>query len=706
MTIKKEYKLVALGVIALIISILYIFPALGMPLLSVVGITTLSCDYANYETTDTHYIDGSLFCAMALTGSAKEASFSFDQTTLLSKFGIQTEKTGTLSATFDGSQCSYKFYNESYPVYSYTIIQDIRWSQSGTWYCSSPSSKTIAQHETYIGSTPISCSKSCKSLENHGTITGCEYVFRDTTGVFYYLDPSIFNDFSATLNMEINGQTESATLSQTSPTVRTDLFTAELLGGLSGQQSCPSQPSVSAYIENVATTQPLSYKSKYYAEALYTKELQMVDAQSIVSGLSSFESIKNAYLNSVASTGQYCAISTTAASSLQDATIECTPTGTTYTPVFNLYVPASEFSIIIPSGQPEIISVSFDQASAADETKGIITVKNTGESDSFDGSITGAKELCSFSQREYIETGETKNIEISCEGAGIIGDYTVEVHSVNSPDHSDTTTIKINMLPFCAKSSPTSEKELVFTEYGCEYICSNYGEEDAFDSNCQEITDYDRCNYQTTNGTIVCASKDSYTGYHCTGVGTYASTNKYMDKVYDGKLEAFIPQTTTHQYFIVSDGGRMVCQYVNEYGYISGTAIDELEFDYSQEIPDAEEIIYQDEELTEIECTEDAYATCPDSSKLLSAKCENGLYTYVSYKCEETPTLTCSADATQQCPDGSEIVTAICTDGNYEYHETSCSTVQEVEVEDYLSYGVIILIGLIVGLYLFITRKK
>lgn len=572
--VTKNQKLIY-GLAAILLIVLVAMPILN---LSVVGVSPLSCDNAAYKSSDENYANGSLFCAMVLSGSGGSADFVFDNNFVRDKFGVEIEKTGTFSAEMDGSMCSYRFLNESNYVYSYKVIVSKETSFGNFVACRNPGTQA---GYTYIGSTPAT---NIRYEGGYKKADGCEFVYRKTEGVIHYLDPSSFNDFNAKLTMTIDGNPNSAVINQTNPTARNDYFTAEYLGGLQGQQSCPAQPSTTGYIANALTPTPLSYKGKLQADAILTSQMTMVDAKSIIANKASHEIIVQNYLASTASTGQYCSINTTPTTSINDAKISCTPVGTTNIPVFNLYVNADKFVIVKPSGTPKIESVSVGAVTAATRAEVIVKATNTGDADSFDFAVKCPKDINPFSARENLASQETKDVKISYEGAGLIGECTVTMTSVNSPDKIATETVKLSIYPFCAKSAPSPAHQMVMTEKGCAFICPNYGNStDVFDASCGVMSNYDRCNYDGTE----CTSKDTYTGYHCTGIGKYMKTDAYMDEALEGQV--FIPETQEHKYFITTIDSVPVCAYINQYGFSDGVPIDELVFDYSKGFPQATE---------------------------------------------------------------------------------------------------------------------
>jgi len=74
---------------------------------------------------------------------------------------------------------------------------------------------------------------------------------------------------------------------------------------------------------------------------------------------------------------------------------------------------------------------------------------------------------------------------------------------------------------------------------------------------------------------------------HCTGIGTYTSTDRYMDYVASGQKDSFIPAQKDNMYWMDFP----VCDYVGAYGYDTTTSIpskvENLIFDYTKEPPKA-----------------------------------------------------------------------------------------------------------------------
>jgi hypothetical protein len=363
----------------------------------------------------------------------------------------------------------------------------------------------------------------------------------------------------------------------------------------------------------------IQFVDKYQAQATVQQGYGIVDAYSGKANIPAATVQLSRMLSSSASTGQYCAITNAStAHAITDTYISCNPTGTVSIPVYNLYINAQEVGIHVPSGIPVIVNTSVIKVEAAQRSVIAVKVRNDGsETDSFDVSVKCSRDLSPFNTRESINAGETKTVNVNYEGAGFIGSCDVTAKSVNSPQNLDTETVKLSIYPFCARQPPPNH-EKVNTEFGCAFICPNYqtmNGTDVFDANCAPMTTYDRCTQYDDNACVerngtktitnesgnfivggeclrtgrACVSSTNYNGFHCTGIGKYTTQNHYMDLVADNVIPAFIPTLQDHKYFITSIDGSPVCQYVNEYGYNNGVALDSLIFDYAPTFSSADE---------------------------------------------------------------------------------------------------------------------
>lgn len=569
---------------------------------SLIGIS-MACNDGEYISTDSFYNNGTLHCSAVASGSGKYGELLLSPENSVELTGVPIQQTAKLTAEVLKDDCRYEFDNESIPIKEYSIrYKKIIWANG--WKCENWP-PTLSGGWVLVGITPLTGDMSLRTnVEAGSKFSGCDVVYERTVGVVHRLDPSKFYDYAYRVNMSVGGTTYSGTVDKTHQSIYTDAFRVENLGANKGIQDCPAQPQLVAFIKNSVEPVPLEYKNKYNFEPLYASQLGIVDVYSALNQANAHNSILTSFLGSTGSFGQYCEPKTSEATSIYEAQVTCDPEGTVSIPEFDLYINAEKVGIGVPSGNPEIVEVKAGESFAAEKSEVLMTVTNSGESDSFDASIKCTRDLSPFSSREYIASGTTKTISIVYEGAGLIGDCEAEVHSVGSPQKNDMETVNLNIKPFCPRTPINSNQKTVFTEFGCAFVCDNYGAIDSagntIDShflNCQRINnnpgeysitgklaDYDRCTYDEN---MTCIDKRDYEGIHCTGIGRYTGTETYMDRTADGD-PMFAPEKLPHKYFIVQIDGEPVCDYVNEYGYDgNGNAIAELEFDYNEPFPEA-----------------------------------------------------------------------------------------------------------------------
>ncbi len=570
---------------------------------SLVGATPITCTQPKYISTDPYYQNGTFQCTMVASGSGKYLETTLSPADAQNLFGVITNQPAKITVEVLKDNCRYQFNNISYPIYSYAIERQSIGYSNGFYTCSCSmanpacnSATTQAVKGTYVGTSPIKCS--VQSCQAGSTVYSgsCDNVWRKQIGVGYKLDPSVAYDFQMRINMTLNNQTYSGTINSQNTSIFTPAFRAELLGQLQGQQSCPANPDVAAFVNSSLSSAPLKYVSAAQLQAVINQGYSIADLTTALSNGDSYNTITSSMLASSPNVGQYASYNFSNTSSLQTAMISIEPTGTVSVPVFNLYINAQSVGIHVPSGQPKIQSVTASPTLAATRAGVNIQVTNLGETDSFDGSVTcGSNPVSPFSSRISVQSNQTVNVSVNTEYAGFIGTCTAEVHSVNSPQKSDSQSVKLTFYPYCARSAPSPAHQMVFTSLGCAFVCPNYGQLDVstgkpidvFDASCGVITSYDRCtDYQ--NGT--CTNQASYTGYHCTGDGTYMTMNNYMDAVLHG-AQPFIPAQQANKYFIATVDYKPVCKYIDAYGYSNGQPVASLTFDYAAGYPQGTEVL-------------------------------------------------------------------------------------------------------------------
>lgn len=581
-------------IVALLIVMGFIFlnPNVG---LSLVGATPLSCTQPKYSSTDQFYTNGTFQCTMAASGSGKFLQATISPSDAQNLFGVTTSQPATVTVEVLKDNCLYHFNNFAYPIYNYTITPT-RASSSQTGYCICSGADTSSS-SGYIGTTPLVCASGYSStggcrLTNDarcptGT-SGCQQAYKKTVGVIYKLDPSTTYDFSMRINETLGNTTYSAIITPQNTSVLTPAFRAELLGQLQGQQSCPSNPDVGTYILNSwGNSTPIKYVSAGAAQAVINQGLQIVDLSTAISNGNSYNTLLANMQGSQPNVGQYASYNFSNTTSLQTAAISIEPTGTVSIPLFNLYMNAQTIGVHVPSGMPKILNTSVQTVLAATKATIDVTVLNSGETDSFDVSVKCPQDINPFSTRANIPTNTSQDVLVNYQGAGIVSQCVVSARSVNSPQNMDSQNVKLVIDPFCARTAPNPAAQMVFTQYGCAFVCPNYGSTDVFDSSCGALTNYSRCIDAN------CTQESSYNGIHCTALGQFMSQNQYMDAVAAGKLQPFIPSAQDHKFFITQVDGQGVCQYIPEYGYdASGQPLNSLVFDYAPAPPAAQQIQY------------------------------------------------------------------------------------------------------------------
>ena len=596
---KKIFVIVLL--IVAISGILFILNGGRIPSL---GITTLgACTQPNFISNDSFFNNQTYQCTFAPGG--KYLQFTITPNDALSLFGVKTEQNIIITEQVIKDQCTMQFSNISDPIYSFylqTSPSDKFYNTQGTWQCTASianppySSSTFTdKYGLYLATTPFKCyppyltsEGSCQSTT--GAI-GCDSAWRKEIGRLYKIDPtSIRREFAMQINLTIGTKTYTALLTDKNTSVAAgDVFRDELIANLAGSSTC-GIPDIAAYVQNSQTTNPLKYVTASSAQNVINQNPVVQDLNSAIINGNDYNSKANAMLSSQVTAGQYGTLTSTPTTSILTTSLSYSPVVGASIPLNNFYINAKYVGVIVPSGKPKILNVTAQPASASQRSDVSVTFTNLAEKDTFLASINCPKISPQvFSIQTEVATNEIKTVNIPTQYAGSVDSCTVSVKSINSPQNTDSSTVNLIYYPYCTRQSLTAAQTLVNTEFGCSYICPNYGNissgkpTDVLDGSCQPITTYDRCTY--TNGT--CISKLSYNGIHCTGIGTYLNINDYLDQVNSGKMQPFTPTQKPHQYFIVSSEGKAVCNYINEFGYVDGALNTQTTFDYSKGFPEA-----------------------------------------------------------------------------------------------------------------------
>ena len=602
--------LVLLGIVGLAL-IYFILTSTGILSGSIIGgggFTSIgACTQPNFNSNDPYYNNATYSCTFVAGGGSQALNFQLNRNTS-SYFGdTVVENNVSFTGIPINDSCRYQADATTiYPVYQYAVASEtaapgyrrIRWDEyGGTYYCGGNVAYMGSEWE-YLGTTPINCYHSnCRIYTPPTYPTGCVPVYRKIAGNIVYLDPSVVYNPQVQLNTTLYGSNGQVTenyiniLSNQNTTFYNPVDRGSMLGSLQGAQSCPASPNVAIFVQNSGTN-PLIYVPKDIAQSVITLGYTLTDPSTISTQASTYQARYNQMTTTTPNFGQLCNTTTNSGQTYQTASISCRPTTPASIPVLNVIFNGQKPGIHVRSGVPQIVSVSTNITTQGGQVSQVnVQTRNiANEEDTFEATLScSQRDVQPFSGRGTIDAGATATIPITFEGAGFISSCNVEVHSINSPQNNANSTVRISIEPFCGKTAPNSAMQKVGTQYGCEFVCPNYGgATDVRETDCGEITYYDRCTSRNTTGSCTSHTYTSFTGYHCTGIGTYLRMNDYYDGVYRGDIQPFIPQARANQYFIVSDNGAMKCQYVNQYGYSDGQLINSFTFNPAIGIQDAQ----------------------------------------------------------------------------------------------------------------------
>ena len=365
------------------------------------------------------------------------------------------------------------------------------------------------------------------------------------------------------------------------------IFKTKFLGSLMGQQSCPSMAS-NYVVWRKPNTAELELKNKFTVE----------NARSICTYMD--------YYSAPSCTGAVSAIDSDSAARMLScevidwegegttAKIKCEPYSPPALPVLQVTLPASASldEIVEPEGDPEILGVVSGPAEAADFASVLVSVRNNGESASFDVALDCGR-LSPTSKRVYLLSGEEQVVSIPYTGAGVIQECTVEMRDVNHPSTEVTKTAKIDITPFCDRDAPSGNHELAYTtEYGCVWVCPNQHSENIFEGDCAPINYLEKegATYNTTHTSWNCIKEvageckeweevtteltkndwvETYVELHegeahCIAEGKYVSIKKYLEDEY-----SFIPTERENKVWLAAP----YCAYAEAWGYSGGSKI-------------------------------------------------------------------------------------------------------------------------------------
>ena len=574
--IKKNYLwlIVAIALVALLTGFLKI------PSLAITGINVMDISKGEYTSTDPFFNNETYKITLSPASNSQSLSGYYSPDIIAQLTGKRPEQGFTLDVTLVNETIDYHLSNTSYLVQNLVVA------------CSQDYLDTMGfcVQRTYCGYNPtwgdnsyiLDCKQSKIPIANYKCYQSCASGYT-TKGVTNLIDPTPFLNY----NVEVKVTLDDGTVYKTYITPNNqsgaiaDFVRIQSNGGLQGIQYPATMSSqIVSYLP--AGTSTIQIKDYSTFMALNNFKNTLVDGATRVNSQTTYNAYLSAFLSSTGQMGQYCSqMSVENASTVTSTKVKCVPSQPPLLPILTIYLnSAKTLKVHVPMGMPDILSASVTKVLAADKSEVSIQVKNTGETDTFELSLKCPTDVTAYSTKLEIPAGTTTTGLIDYQGAGIIQNCSVTAKSVNNPANQDATTVKLSIYPICSRTAPNNAAVMVFTERGCAFICPNYGTEDVFDSSCGKITNYDRC------GDSNCSYENTYTGFHCTGIGKYTPMDNYMDSV-KGGAAPFIPEVQPHKYFVASVDNVMVCQYMNEYGYKDGVSLDSLTFDYSLGYPKA-----------------------------------------------------------------------------------------------------------------------
>lgn len=584
-------------ILALAAFLFYLFQANLFKGLKIPGLslTPLSCSRGNFISTDASYQNGSFFCEVAAQGAQSfELILSPEEVNRL--YGVSTTKTVTVDGEITKQACTYALSNISAPVYEIGLDLRHLFCGGSGYYCGDPRTAPWVKIYTtgingcnYANYDCTTCGSGVKPDS-----TSCQGSYYKPIGRIYKIDQSsLQREFEFKITTTIDGKQYVNYITDKNSTFYNTILRGQYVGSFLGRSSC-APPTLDVFLDT-QNSNAVSYVDKVLGDNVGSKSTTIISShQNAITNGATYNDDVNAMKASSRSApesffGQYCQQTTTADITRNTARVSCNPETAAEIPVLQLYFNAAEIKILAPSGQPQIQDVKALPANAAQKLEVAITTKNTAEKATFDFSLSCDKiSPTVFTVRATLDKNEVKTINVPTTYAGVSANCLAQVTSVNSPQIKDSKTVTLTFYPFCTLTNTNPAQSLINSEFGCGYICANYKDnQDVLDGSCQPINQsiYDRC--KSYNGTLCVGGYTTYLGIHCTGIGTYLSTNQYLDQLNSNKIQPFIPATQPHKFFVVSVNGKPVCNYVNEFGYKDGSSISVDSFDYKTQFPSA-----------------------------------------------------------------------------------------------------------------------
>jgi len=539
------------------------------------GFTTLSLSGGSAA-------DGEVCLLWAADGSGGSASGIFSPAEIKAFTGVQPAGPFTFTTNLTDAQCRNQFRETGQIIKKVDAYQTDYWkSRDGMPTCTPPS--YVSKHNSvceigYFTEKVGDCAKP----NNDGLYPTCKCNCAKLVdvGVAYKLESFPVVEYGLNVSLNVGGQEYSTLLDNTHKSGTTAGVTHKTIGGLQGDIDCGTiSADIVAFIPKGKNEVQIKDFSAY--DRVVSQEPSSYNAYQ---DKDAYNSIVNSFLNSQGDIGQLCEL-TDVQAGLNEATVSCRPKGQLTIPLGMSCFPAALIQAVTPSSSWEILGASAISTDAAKVSTVKVDVHNAGGADaSADVSLQGPTDASPFSSRAFIKAGETKAVYVQYAGAGLIDDYLVKVTDVNEPSSSASTTVRLEIDPFCSSSSPGPAFLKVSTMAGCTYYCgSSIYSSDLVSNTCQPIKTYDRCTlYEVVENGTSCKEKEDLEGLHCTGIGKYDSMNSYADYVFEGG-KPYIPEKKVNQDFVTYADGKMICDYVWDFGYGPDGELDSARADYTLE---------------------------------------------------------------------------------------------------------------------------
>lgn len=549
---KKNYLPYISGLIFLVLAI-YLAGGFQSSINFLTGYTTLALTQASYISSDTFFNGEPAYSlTVAVDGSSGKSRGTISPNDILEFTNDKTPSNSfDIEVVLENQTCKYTVQTQSsIPVYAYSWVPTRVVGGAGGGF--------PPRDFGYISS-------GCAEYVAYTRFTACASISKTKIGEVYRIDSVSQYDSNLKINLITateNYETRLSTLVKSSEIEGT--LRASFVGGLMGTQSCPIPSSDTVLYRPINTNQLLPKSSAYLSSLQLYKDTEPTPQN----GYTDRTSLVNAFLASTGFSSAYCSGVQTIG---QETIYSCTPQSPVSIPLVKLLVKADTLGIVVPSSQPEIIEVKTKLIEPATTFNLPVVIKNVGdETDSFDISVIGKREINTQPTRVSLSAGEQREVSVPIQGSGIIGDYKVLAVSANNPDMKDEYEFRIEIDMFCDRPAEAG-KVKVSTEYGCYYLCQDTFKTDLREKTCEKFGTFETRGayityYQssvTLNGTPIYSTTDYKDENHCLGIGKYTSLNNYMDNVKAGKIQPFVPSYKENAVWLPAP----ICNYVGLYGY-------------------------------------------------------------------------------------------------------------------------------------------